>query len=219
MSSIAAGTTTTTALVSTADTTGSLVLKTGASATTALTLDTSQNATFAGTVTTVTGAVYPLVSGTAQNSTSGTAINFTGVIPSTATRITVLFRGVSANADNPFIIQIGTGGVATTSGYLTTSSNFDGTIYQIASYTTGFLPMAAPLDRANLVTGISTICKITGNTWVFTGDLATTTALYIGRGTGYVTLSGTLDFLRVINSSTASPSGTFDAGVINIMWE
>ena len=43
MSSIAAGTTSGTALVSTGDTTGSLVLKTGSSATTALTIDTLQN--------------------------------------------------------------------------------------------------------------------------------------------------------------------------------
>ena len=51
MSSISAGTTSTTALVSTADTTGALVLKTGASATTAVTIDSSQNVTFAGTIT------------------------------------------------------------------------------------------------------------------------------------------------------------------------
>ena len=43
MSSISAGTTTTTGYVVTSDTTGALVLKTGASATTALTIDTSQN--------------------------------------------------------------------------------------------------------------------------------------------------------------------------------
>jgi hypothetical protein len=43
MSSIAAGTTTTTGYVVTSDSTGALVLKTGASATTAVTIDTSQN--------------------------------------------------------------------------------------------------------------------------------------------------------------------------------
>jgi len=43
MSSIAAGTTTTTGYVVTSDSTGALVLKTGASATTAMTIDTSQN--------------------------------------------------------------------------------------------------------------------------------------------------------------------------------
>ena len=43
MSSIAAGTTTTTGYVVTSDSTGALVLKTGSSATTAMTIDTSQN--------------------------------------------------------------------------------------------------------------------------------------------------------------------------------
>ena len=52
MSTISAGTTTTTALVSTGDTTGNLVLATGSTPTTALTLNsTTQAATFAGAVT------------------------------------------------------------------------------------------------------------------------------------------------------------------------
>jgi hypothetical protein len=52
MSTISAGTTTTTALVSTGDTTGNLILATGATPTTALTLNsTTQAATFAGAVT------------------------------------------------------------------------------------------------------------------------------------------------------------------------
>ena len=49
MSTISAGTTSTTALVNSGDTTGSLVFQTNGT-TTALTLDTSQNATFVGTV-------------------------------------------------------------------------------------------------------------------------------------------------------------------------
>jgi len=51
MSSISAGTTSTTGLVATSDTTGSLLLKTGASATTAVTIDTSQAVTLTGTIT------------------------------------------------------------------------------------------------------------------------------------------------------------------------
>lgn len=50
MSTISAGTTTTTALVQTGDTTGNLVLATGSVPTTALTLSSTQNATFANTV-------------------------------------------------------------------------------------------------------------------------------------------------------------------------
>jgi len=51
MSSISAGTTSTTGLVATSDTTGSLLLKTGASATTAVTIDTSQAVTLTGAIT------------------------------------------------------------------------------------------------------------------------------------------------------------------------
>ena len=50
MSTISAGTTTTTGLVQSSDTTGALVLQTGASSTTALTLSSAQNATFANAV-------------------------------------------------------------------------------------------------------------------------------------------------------------------------
>lgn len=50
MSSIAAGTTVTTALVNTGDTTGSLVLKTNGT-TTAVTIDTSQNMAVVGNLT------------------------------------------------------------------------------------------------------------------------------------------------------------------------
>jgi hypothetical protein len=50
MSTISAGTTISTALVSAGDTTGALVLKTGASATTAMTIGADQSVTFTGTV-------------------------------------------------------------------------------------------------------------------------------------------------------------------------
>ena len=50
MSSISAGTTAGTALVSAGDTTGALVFKTGASATTAMTIGANQSVTFAGEV-------------------------------------------------------------------------------------------------------------------------------------------------------------------------
>ena len=56
-----------------------------------------------------------IVSGTAQNSTSGTAIDFTG-IPSWVKRITVMFNGVSTNGTSNLLLQIGAGSV-TTSGY------------------------------------------------------------------------------------------------------
>ena len=71
MSSIAAGTSTGTALVSTGDTTGALVLQTNGT-TTALTLSTSQQATFAGSIlspTLVTPVLGTPTSGTLSSCT------------------------------------------------------------------------------------------------------------------------------------------------------
>lgn len=90
MSTISAGTTTTTALVSTGDTTGNLILATGATPTTALTLNsTTQAATFANNVT-VTGTLTTASQGIAfaslptgsilqvVNATYSTAVTTTG---------------------------------------------------------------------------------------------------------------------------------------------
>jgi hypothetical protein len=79
MSSISAGTTTTTGYVVTSDTNGSLVLKTGASDTTAVTINGSQNVTFAGSQTlsagTANGVTY--LNGS-KVLTSGSALTFDG---------------------------------------------------------------------------------------------------------------------------------------------
>ena len=83
-SSISAGTTSSTALVATADTSGALVLQTN-NGTTALTLSTAQNATFAGTLTTAAqgiakaslpaGAILQVVQSTTTSSASNGANN------------------------------------------------------------------------------------------------------------------------------------------------
>ena len=58
----------------------------------------------------------PLTSGTAVASTSGTSIDFTG-IPSWVKRVTVMFGGVSVSGTSNPLVQLGTGGAPTTSGY------------------------------------------------------------------------------------------------------
>ena len=54
--------------------------------------------------------------GTAQASTSGTAITFTG-IPSGVKRIIVMFSGVSTSGSSNLLLQIGSGSVVNT-GYI-----------------------------------------------------------------------------------------------------
>ena len=79
MSSISAGTTTTTGYVVSSDTTGALVLKTGASATTAVTIGSDQSVTFVGSQTlsggTANGVLY--LNGS-KVVTSGSALVFDG---------------------------------------------------------------------------------------------------------------------------------------------
>ena len=75
--------------------------------------------------------------GTAQASTSGTAITFTG-IPSGVKRITVMFNGVSTSGSSDIQIRIGSGSVDT-SGYSGSGGYFvGGSTSQVNNYTAGF---------------------------------------------------------------------------------
>lgn len=146
---------------------------------------------------------------TAQNTTSGTAIDFTG-IPSWVKRITVMFNGVSTNGTSAFIVQLGAGSVAS-SGYLSSSSY--GTT---AINTTAGMIAASNLTSATLQTGLFMASNITGNTWISSATVgANAGAASIAASIGSVALSGTLDRIRI----TTASGDTFDAGSVNILYE
>lgn len=194
-----------------ADNTGALEFKTGTGAgTTALTLSTSQVATFAGNVVAPLGTLYPIVSGTAVASTSGTSIDFTG-IPSWVKRITVMFNGVSTNGTSLKQVQIGSGSVVTT-GYTSTGVAV-GSTSAVTSATTGFIINANA--ATDLLSGQMVLTLVSGNIWVCSYTLKEFTN-YCLIGGGDITLSGTLDRVRI---TTVNGTDTFDAGSINILWE
>ena len=149
-----------------------------------------------------------VISGTAVASTSGTSIDFTS-IPSWVKRITVMFDGVSTNGSSNIQAQIGSGSVTTT-GYV--SGSTIGTTY--TSATTGFL-LYNSTSAADIISGVITICNITGNTWVEGGTLNNTGALRISGGNSPA-LGGVLDRVRI---TTVNGTDTFDAGSINILYE
>jgi hypothetical protein len=155
------------------------------------------------------GAVYPLTSGTAVASTSGTSIDFTG-IPSTAKRITVMFSGVSTNGTSHVRVRIGSGSLQTTGytslGVVTNTSNTTGGITD----TTGFVLFSNV--ATNTLMGHMILTLISGNIWVSSHQMRNS-ATQISGGGGDVTLSGVLDRLSLVSTDT------FDAGTINIMWE
>lgn len=173
---------------------------------------TGTTGTFSGAVQAsgVATNIYPLVSGTAVASTSGTSIDFTG-IPSWVKRITVMFSGVSTNGTSNFQIQIGAGSV-TTSGYV-------GSISQgisVAGFSAGFVVLSPSVAATNYH-GSVTLQNINGNNWVengVIGNSAGTPAVMLSGGS--LTLSGVLDRVRI---TTANGTDTFDAGTINIIYE
>ena len=154
-----------------------------------------------------------IVSGTAVASTSGTSINFTG-IPSWAKRVTVMFNGVSTNGTSNYLVQLGAGSITTT-GY---SSYF------------GYVVNDAAASSANVTNGLGwwngsaattdfghyIITLVSGNTWVSHCCGASIGGTAFKNGGGAITLSGTLDRVRI---TTVNGTDTFDAGSINILWE
>jgi hypothetical protein len=168
--------------------------------------------TNASDLTGVTGVPNPLTFGTGVASTSGTAIDFTG-IPSWVNRITVLLKNVSTNGSGFPMIQIGSGSI-TTSGYESTTA-YTGPGSGSVTIATGFIIMVP--NSTSRYSGVSTIARVEGNSWVQSGSLARVNDSYVMLSGGYSpTLSGALDRIRL---TTSNGTDLFDSGFINIMYE
>jgi hypothetical protein len=160
------------------------------------------------------GAVYNgLQTGTAQASTSGTSITFTG-IPSWVKRITLMFAGVSTSGSSYPLVQIGAGSVQTT-GYLG-SGGYLGSSAGAINYTTGFGLSSS--GASNLFNGtlVITLMNSSTYTWVAQGCIGLSNVAFVEPTAGSVSLSGTLD--RVV-LTTVNGTDTFDAGSVNILYE
>lgn len=172
---------------------------------------TSTNRTL--TLPDATGTMPMFQSGTAVASTSGTTIDFTG-IPSWAKRVTVIFSEMSTNSTAHLLVQIGST-TFTTSGYVSTSNDFNQTSATGGSNnTTGFLVVMGA-TAASILTGQMTITNITGNSYVSSGVYKySTTNMCISAGS--VTLGGIMDRVRL---TMVGGTAAFDAGTVNVMWE
>jgi hypothetical protein len=175
-----------------------------------------------GTVTgaTISGSTIQgggLTLGTAVASTSGTFIDFTGV-PSWAKRVTVMFNEVSTNGTSPIIVQLGDSGGVETTGYLSMVGARDpsggvlGALTSTAGFATQYIGAATSVFNGTLQ-----LSNLTSNTWVGSGvGNNNTTTAYVYFYSGSKTLSATLDRVRITMSNGTD---TFDAGLINVMWE
>jgi hypothetical protein len=157
----------------------------------------------------------PYMLATSVASTSGTAIDFTG-IPSWAKRITVMFSDTSTNGSSNILVQIGSGSFVT-SGYNSTSGRFN-----YSSGTSGFnssAGFALGNNPADTICGHMNLTLLSGSVWVASHAFFAGNSGAGGAGVGggrSPSLSGTLDRVRI---TTVNGTDTFDAGTINISYE
>lgn len=163
---------------------------------------------------TIQGGV--VTSGTAVSSTSGTAIDFTG-IPSWAKRITVMFSGVSTNGGAGLFIQLGTASGIETSSYAGTVLYSTTSTPTATNMSSGFTVAGSATSAASVLNGVTTLCLVNAstNTWAEQGTLGGSDNNYIHISGGVKSLAGTLTQVRVSGGGT----NTFDAGTINILYE
>jgi hypothetical protein len=156
----------------------------------------------------------PLTLETAQATTSGTSIDFTG-IPSWVKRITVMLNGVSTNGTSNLIVQLGTSGGLQTSSYGGSVFVSQAGIASVGAMSSGFLIDATTL-AADSRSGTIVVALVGGNVWSATGNVGLTNATRFSSLAGTILLSATLDRVRL---TTVNGTDTFDAGSVNIMYE
>ena len=160
----------------------------------------------------VAGTLAPIVSATAQASTSGTVIDFTG-IPSWVKRITVMFSGVSTSGTSPILIQLGDSGGVENTGYVSLAAQITTSTVANTTSTAGLIQVFGAI-AANTLNGSTIISLLNSNNWVSQGCAAYTDRQATSGGSK--TLSATLDRIRI---TTVNGTDTFDAGTINILYE
>ena len=157
-----------------------------------------------------------VIQGTKVASTSGTAINFTGV-PAGAKRVTLSMQGVSTNGTSPHRILIGDSGGLETSGYLGAQALVSSGGY---SSSTGNISDGMRISQTQAAdTGNGTVVvnliDASTNTWGM--------SVISGQTTNQLTLSASSKSLSAaldrITYTTVNGSDTFDAGLINIQYE
>jgi hypothetical protein len=173
----------------------------------------STTAKIANGVVTPAKLTQPLTLATAQATTSGTAIDFTG-IPSWANRITVMLQNVAVTGTSLPIIQIGVGTTPETTGYIGSTTRTIGASVASGSFSSGVALYSSAVTWS-CDAMIVVFTKITGNTWCVSGTGASSASgnWYL---CGYKSLAGALGMVRL---TTAAGSAAFNSGSINVMYE
>jgi len=150
---------------------------------------------------------------TAIDTSSGAQSYDVANIPPGVKRITVLFAGVSTSGTEKPMIQLGTGGSPTTSGYL------GGADYDSAGGGINLSSGFQTNDWSSGKIGHGAIRfwlqNASNNTWVCDARIKFSNGVeHTRQFAGSVPLSGTLDMLKIKNTGT----NTFTAGTIGVQF-
>lgn len=156
-----------------------------------------------------TSSFERVVRGTAVNSTSGTAIDFTG-LPSWAKEIEVIFKDTSTTGLSNLMVQLGSTTIKNT-GYVSQAALVSPpSTVQCTYNTTGFHMQDG--SSGSVRSGSMTLLNIGGNDWISKHVVGNNGVSIVSIGGGNVSLSGTLDRFRV---TAINGTDTFDLGQIN----
>tara|TARA_R100000152_G_C6747215_1_gene170779 strand:+ start:287 stop:958 length:672 start_codon:yes stop_codon:yes gene_type:complete len=155
--------------------------------------------------------------GTAVATTSGTSVEFTG-IPSTATRLTLIWADVSGSDSEDFKIQLGHSGGYYTSNYKSTSGyQAEGVGYSENGRTDSFVFFNG--GAAHQFSMMMTFMKLnntsTGTSWVQRHNGTERDQSQRWGGGVLNSVSTAVDRLKV----TFTGDDTFDGGSMNLTWE
>ncbi len=158
-----------------------------------------------------------IVLGTEQATTSGTAIDFTG-IPAGVRRITIEFVGVSTNGTSPFIVQLGDAGGIENTGYIGAASTVTSAAAAASASSTAGFSLNHFMRAAGVYSGVLELSleNAAAFTWVSSGNLGDSATPEMHTSAGSKSLSAELTQLRI---TTAGGTAAFDAGAINISYE
>jgi len=146
--------------------------------------------------------------------TTNTSLDFTS-IPSWVKRVTVMFNGVSTNGTSLLVVRLGTSGGVVSSGYNGAASSVGSTVVT-QQWASGFGLRGATTAAADIYEEHMLLSLIDSSDWISSHTMALSSAANTLFGAGSVTLSGTLDRVRI---TTVNGTDTFDAGAVNIIYE
>jgi hypothetical protein len=158
-----------------------------------------------------------LQQGTAVESTSGAAIDYTG-LPSGVKVIVINMAGISLSGTSPFAIVIGDSGGFETSGYVSTCNTLNSTpAWTITTSTAKFL-ISGTMTAVSTWSGTIYLRLVDSatNLWSISGIFARDGSTPVAWPIGYKALSATLDRVRL---TTDGGADTFDAGTVNIQYK